>query len=608
MEDLGIKNSGYSEGLAKSSNGRDKATALAGLASSFQDFLGKTGLKLDSSLNALTDSAGISAIAPGREAADYGDDPRPDYGSDNRDLGERRSERRDDEPRAESPRPSADDDSRPVHDDRMADTRENTETNASDDFRDSGNDKRDTAAEGAPRENDRSETASNEGSGDAEGNSNEGVGETGNSQSDSNANNGTNADANATPGEQAAVAQASAGAGNTGLMAAAAMLKGKAQTEQGPASETGKVNVAENLTVTGAASGKKGSNHGGQTGPQHSANMTGQVQGSANQQSQNADDGIVEVVNRAQQQAQLLAKNLNQNDRVQVNVSVADEGESLVSKPGSTLSNASTVAGANSTGQAKSSQNAASNQAGNSHNPNPMAAAGQAQVNTGQAQVQQTASASSQVQAAVQAGMDGKGAAGATQSGIHSGGSAGGGESVQSNTASGNGQIQQGEKPDQAARAQSQNANRPTQMGQSVVEQVSAKITKALQSGSDRINVQLKPAEMGRVEVKMELTHDGRVMAVVTADNKDTLDLLRRDSSELQRTLAEAGMDLDSGDLNFNLRGQENEMAEEQQSGDGLAGPGDDVAGDEADDAVDDGVMLAHESGLLANGRIDVRA
>jgi len=61
MEDLGIKNSGYSEGLAKGPNGRDKATALAGLANSFQDFLGKAGLKLDSSLNALTDSAGISA-------------------------------------------------------------------------------------------------------------------------------------------------------------------------------------------------------------------------------------------------------------------------------------------------------------------------------------------------------------------------------------------------------------------------------------------------------------------------------------------------------------------------------------------------------------------
>jgi len=226
----------------------------------------------------------------------------------------------------------------------------------------------------------------------------------------------------------------------------------------------------------------------------------------------------------------------------------------------------------------------------------------------GQVQAQQAASASSQIQAATQAGLDGKGAASATQSGVHAGGSGGGGETTQTNASSGNGQVQQGEKPDQAARAQAQNANRPTQLGQSVVEQVSVKITKALQSGSDRINVQLKPADLGRVDVKMELTHDGRVMAVVTADNKETLDMLRRDSSELQRALAEAGMDLDSGDLNFNLRGQENEMAEDPQAGDGHGGPDDDAAEDGVDDAVDDGVMLAHEGGLLANGRIDVRA
>jgi len=97
-------------------------------------------------------------------------------------------------------------------------------------------------------------------------------------------------------------------------------------------------------------------------------------------------------------------------------------------------------------------------------------------------------------------------------------------------------------------------------------------------------------------------------MAVVTADNKDTLDLLRRDSSELQRALAEAGMDLDSGDLNFNLRGQENEMAEDSQGHDGTGGPGEEVTDDDPDGQVDDGVMLAHEGGLLANGRIDVRA
>ena len=140
-----------------------------------------------------------------------------------------------------------------------------------------------------------------------------------------------------------------------------------------------------------------------------------------------------------------------------------------------------------------------------------------------------------------------------------------------------------------------------------MVDQVSIKITKALQAGNDRITIQLRPADLGRVEVKMELTHDGRVMAVVTADNKDTLDLLRRDSAELQKSLQDAGMDLDSGDLTFNLRGQEGETAEGDESNSGMPAD-DDVAGDGTDETAVDEAVAANNTGLLANGRIDVRA
>jgi len=48
---------------------------------------------------------------------------------------------------------------------------------------------------------------------------------------------------------------------------------------------------------------------------------------------------------------------------------------------------------------------------------------------------------------------------------------------------------------------------------------------------------------------------DGRVSAVVTADNKDTLDLLQRDQRALERALQDAGLKADSGSLSFNLRG-----------------------------------------------------
>jgi hypothetical protein len=44
------------------------------------------------------------------------------------------------------------------------------------------------------------------------------------------------------------------------------------------------------------------------------------------------------------------------------------------------------------------------------------------------------------------------------------------------------------------------------------------------------------------------------VVATVTADQRHTLELLRSDARSLERALQEAGLQTDSGSLNFNLR------------------------------------------------------
>ena len=54
----------------------------------------------------------------------------------------------------------------------------------------------------------------------------------------------------------------------------------------------------------------------------------------------------------------------------------------------------------------------------------------------------------------------------------------------------------------------------------------------------------------------MEVNHDGMVSAVITADRADTLDMLARDAKSLERALADAGLKTDSGNLQFNLRGE----------------------------------------------------
>jgi len=92
-------------------------------------------------------------------------------------------------------------------------------------------------------------------------------------------------------------------------------------------------------------------------------------------------------------------------------------------------------------------------------------------------------------------------------------------------------------------------------------------------AGQEQINIKLHPAELGRIEVKLESNHDGTLRAVISAERHETLDLLQRDARGLERALQDAGVKTDSGSLNFNLRGQ-NQGQGQQAGGDSAAGRG----------------------------------
>ena len=100
----------------------------------------------------------------------------------------------------------------------------------------------------------------------------------------------------------------------------------------------------------------------------------------------------------------------------------------------------------------------------------------------------------------------------------------------------------------QAANAARASAHLP------VAEQVSTQISTAIKEGHDRIKISLHPSELGRVEVKLDIGHDGRVLAVISVDKQETLDMLQRDARTLEKALQDAGFDTGSNGLNFGLR------------------------------------------------------
>ncbi len=94
------------------------------------------------------------------------------------------------------------------------------------------------------------------------------------------------------------------------------------------------------------------------------------------------------------------------------------------------------------------------------------------------------------------------------------------------------------------------------------VEQVVFNLKQAVQNGTNRIEIQLKPAALGAIDIKLDLTHDGRITAVISADRSDTLNMLRQDASGLQQALRDAGLQADSSSLSFNLRGDAQSFAQ----------------------------------------------
>ena len=86
----------------------------------------------------------------------------------------------------------------------------------------------------------------------------------------------------------------------------------------------------------------------------------------------------------------------------------------------------------------------------------------------------------------------------------------------------------------------------------SVATQLAAPVVRAAKAGVQRVEIALEPAALGRVDVRLDFSPDGRVSAFFVAENRPALDALRADAQTLTRALADAGVD--TGSLNFGLR------------------------------------------------------
>ncbi|HEY1475004.1 MAG TPA: flagellar hook-length control protein FliK [Pseudolabrys sp.] len=85
---------------------------------------------------------------------------------------------------------------------------------------------------------------------------------------------------------------------------------------------------------------------------------------------------------------------------------------------------------------------------------------------------------------------------------------------------------------------------------------VAIEIAGMAQAGKNHFEIRLDPPELGRIEVRLAVDRDGHVTSRLIADRSDTLDLLRRDASGLERALQDAGLKTADNGLQFSLRDQ----------------------------------------------------
>jgi flagellar hook-length control protein FliK len=80
------------------------------------------------------------------------------------------------------------------------------------------------------------------------------------------------------------------------------------------------------------------------------------------------------------------------------------------------------------------------------------------------------------------------------------------------------------------------------------------------------IEIRLDPVELGQVDVKLETGHDGKLQAVVSAENADAFELLKKDSGALEAALREAGVDLGEGGLTFALNDSGADQSQQREA------------------------------------------
>lgn len=103
-------------------------------------------------------------------------------------------------------------------------------------------------------------------------------------------------------------------------------------------------------------------------------------------------------------------------------------------------------------------------------------------------------------------------------------------------------------------------------MSREVAEQVKVNITKSAVKGVDKIDISLKPEELGHIEIKMHLAKNGKLQAEIVASRPETMEILQKEAQNLQKSFEDAGFQTDENSLSFSCREDNAQSGRQEQN------------------------------------------
>jgi flagellar hook-length control protein FliK len=100
---------------------------------------------------------------------------------------------------------------------------------------------------------------------------------------------------------------------------------------------------------------------------------------------------------------------------------------------------------------------------------------------------------------------------------------------------------------------------------------LAVEIAASARSGKTRFDVRLDPADLGRIDVRIDVDRNGQVISHLRVEKPETLSMLQQDAPQLRQALDDAGLKTGHGGLQFSLRDQ---SSSGQNSGNQTGGKG----------------------------------